>query len=330
LPDLGAQQDAPLPLHVLTGFLGSGKTTLLNRVLRSPRLADSVVLINELGSVPIDHYLVREAREETVLLASGCVCCTLRTDLVDQLTSLLAQRARGELPRFRRVLLETTGLADPAPIVQTLLRHPELSDAFYLDGIVCTVDAQLGVQTLDSQPEAQKQVALADRLLLTKLDLVDGQSANALVTRLRRENPSAPVARTTGAEEDVRLLLDTGHLDTRPILYARATAAHDHLHDVRSVSVTLSTPVDFAQFSLWLAMLTQLWAERILRVKAVVSARGEPAPIAVQAVQHIVYPPLNLPPIAELAGRTHVVVLTRGLGERELDEIERSLRELAA
>jgi G3E family GTPase len=280
--------------------------------------------------VPIDHYLVREAREETVLLASGCVCCTLRTDLVDQLTSLLAQRARGELPRFRRVLLETTGLADPAPIVQTLLRHPELSDAFYLDGIVCTVDAQLGVQTLDSQPEAQKQVALADRLLLTKLDLVDGQSANALVTRLRRENPSAPVARTTGAEEDVRLLLDTGHLDTRPILYARATAAHDHLHDVRSVSVTLSTPVDFAQFSLWLAMLTQLWAERILRVKAVVSARGEPAPIAVQAVQHIVYPPLNLPPIAELAGRTHVVVLTRGLGERELDEIERSLRELAA
>jgi G3E family GTPase len=293
-------------------------------------LADSVVLINELGSVPIDHYLVREAREETVLLASGCVCCTLRTDLVDQLTSLLAQRAGGELPRFRRVLLETTGLADPAPIVQTLLRHPELSDAFYLDGIVCTVDAQLGAQTLDSQPEAQKQVALADRLLLTKLDLVDRESATALVTRLRRENPSAPVAHTSGTEEDVRLLLDTGHLDTRPILYARAAPAHDHLHDVRSLSLTLSTPVDFAQFSLWLAMLTQLWAERILRVKAVVSARGEPTPIAVQAVQHVVYPPLNLPPIAELAGRTHVVVLTRGLGERELDEIERSLRELAA
>jgi G3E family GTPase len=331
MPDLDAQQDmaAPLPLHVLTGFLGSGKTTLLNRLLRSPRLADSVVLINELGTVPIDHYLVREAREETVVLASGCVCCSLRTDLVEQLTTLLAQRARGELPRFRRVLLETTGLADPAPIVQTLLKHPELSDALYLDGIVCTVDAQLGAQTLDSQPEAQKQVALADRLLLTKLDLVSKESASALVARLRRENPSAPVARTTGSEEDVQLLLDTGHLDTRPILYARATS-DDHLHDVRSLSVTLNTPVDFAQFSLWVAMLTQLWAERILRIKAVVSARGEPAPIAVQAVQHVVYPPLNLPPIAGLAGRTYVVVLTRGLGKREVDEIERSLRELAA
>lgn len=328
MPDAGEIPDAPLPLHVLTGFLGSGKTTLLNRLLTAPRFADTAVLINEYGAVAIDHLLVREAREETIVLASGCVCCTLRTDLVEQLSALLAQRARGEVPRFKRVVLETTGLADPAPIVQTVLKHASLANVLYLDGIVCTVDAQLGEDTLKAHAEAQKQVALADRLVLTKLDLVPPEQVMPLVAALQRENPSAQIARTRGTPEDAQLLIDTGHLDTRSVLYARNAPAHAHLHDIKQLAVTLDKPVKFESFSLWVAMVSQLWSTRILRIKAVVSALGEPTPIAVQAVQHVVYPPLNLPPMPELAGKSHVVVLTRGLSDEEMSEIERNLREL--
>jgi G3E family GTPase len=336
MPDGVGRSDAPLPLHVLTGFLGSGKTTLLNRLLQSPRFSETAVLINEYGAVPIDHLLVREAREETVVLASGCVCCTLRTDLVEQLSMLLDQRARGELPPFKRVILETTGLADPAPIVQTVLKHPSLSDALYLDGIVCTVDVQLGENTLRAHPEAQKQIALADRLVLTKLDLVPEASLASLLPLLRRENPSAQIARSRGTPDDAQLLVDLGHLDTRTVLVAhnpgRLSAhaeAHAHLHDIKQLAVTLDKPVRFQNFSLWVAMLSQLWAERILRIKAVISAVGEPTPIAVQAVQHVVYPPLNLPAMPELQGKSHVVVLTRGLSSEQMSEIERNLRELA-
>jgi G3E family GTPase len=289
--------------------------------------------------VPIDHLLVREAREETVVLASGCVCCTLRTDLVEQLSLLLAQRARAELPPFKRIVLETTGLADPAPIVQTLLKHPALSDALYLDGIVCTVDGQFGASTLRAHPEAQKQVALADRLVLTKLDLVDKEAVTALSGVLRTENPSAQIVHTRGTPDDAQLLLDVGHLDTRTVLYARNTSEYGsyaspgastrgHLQDIQQLALTLERPVNFASFSLWVAMLSQLWAERILRIKAVVSAIGEPNPIAVQAVQHVVYPVLDLPPLPALAGKSHVVVLTRGLSAEQMQEIERSLREL--
>ena len=326
-----------LPLHVLTGFLGSGKTTLLNRLLTAPRFSDTAVLINEYGDVPIDHLLVREAHEETVVLASGCVCCTLRTDLVEQLSALLSQRARGEVPQFKRMILETTGLADPAPIVQTVLKHPALSDALYLDGIVCTVDAQLGESTLRTHPEALKQVALADRLVLTKLDLAPATAVATLEGALRLENPGAPILRTTGTADDAQLLIGSGHLDTRSVLYsefrarpdARAsTHAHDHLHDIKQLAVTLDRPVRFESFALWVSTLSQLWAERVLRIKAVVSAIGEPTPIAVQSVQHVVYPPLNLPAMPELAGRTLVVVLTRGLSVQQMREIESSLRDL--
>jgi G3E family GTPase len=328
VPDGERASAAPIALHVLTGFLGSGKTTLLNRLLSAPRFADTAVLINEYGAIPIDHLLVREAREETRVLASGCVCCTLRTDLVEQLSLLLDQRARGEVPRFRRIVLETTGLADPAPIVQTVLKHPTLSDALYLDGIVCTVDAQLAAPTLGAHPEAQKQIALADRLVLTKLDLVDKSAVPELVALLKRENPSAPIAYTRGTPDDAELLLDSGHLDTRTVLYARNTPPRAHLHEIKQLALTLERPIKFESFSWWVAMMSQLWAERILRIKAVISAIGEPTPIAVQAVQHVVYPPLNLPPLPELAGKSHVVVLTRGLSAEQMNEIERSLREL--
>lgn len=322
--------DAPLPIHVLTGFLGSGKTTLLNQLLTSPRFADAAVLINELGEIPIDHMLVRDAREELVVLASGCVCCTLRSDLVEQLSTLLEQRAQGVVPRFSRIVLETTGMADPAPIVQTLLKHPTLCEALFLDGIVCTVDGQLGSATLDAQLEARKQVSIADRLLITKADLATPEQLTALANKLRSLNPEAEQLRSVMGQVDARFLLDIGHLDTRSIATALTPAGHGHADDeVQRFSRVLDTPLDFGGFSLWVAMLTQLWGERILRLKAVVSARGEPHPIAVQAVQHVVYPPLDLPHNSHLAGKSYVVVLARGLSESEHAELAASLAALS-
>ena len=320
---------APLPIHVLTGFLGSGKTTLLNSLLDSPRFADAAVLINELGEIPIDHMLVRSAREELLVLASGCVCCTLRTDLVEQLSSLLDQRAQG-LVRFSRIVLETTGMADPAPIVQTLLKHPALSEALFLDGIVCTVDGQLGRATLAAQLEARKQVSIADRLLITKADLAAPAQLDALEQTLRSLNPEAEQRRVVMGRVDAGFLLDVGHLDTRSIAVGSLPASHTHGDDeVQRFSLVLEQPLDLRGFSLWVAMLTQLWGERILRLKAVVSARGEPNPIAVQAVQHVVYPLLDLPRSTQLAGKSYVVMLARGLSEAERAELTAGLRALS-
>jgi G3E family GTPase len=313
----------PLPLHVLTGFLGSGKTTLLNGLLKQPQFADAAVLINEFGEIGIDHLLVREAREELVVLASGCVCCSLRRDLVEQLLSLLDQRARGELPRFSRLVLETTGLADPVPIVQTLLTHPVLRDALYLDGIVCAVDAQLGAETLAREPEARKQVALADRLLLTKVDLADAAQIARVSSAARALNPDAPMRHVRTGEVDAEFLRNVGHLDTRGILRDAQQASHGVRVD--ALSACFDEPLVFANVALWVSMLTQLDGERVLRLKAVISARGEPRPLALQAVQHVVYPPLELPASTNLNGRSQIVVLTRGMSAAERAELHASL-----
>jgi G3E family GTPase len=311
-------QGAPLPVHVLTGFLGSGKTTLLNALLVRADFADAAVLINEFGAAAVDHLLVREAREELVVLPSGCVCCTLRGDLVAQLSGLLEQRARGEVPPFTRVVLETTGLADPAPIVQTLVKHPQLAEALYLDAIVCTVDAQFGAGTLARHAEARKQVAIADRLLITKTDLADASCVRELAQLLARLNPAAPIRACANGAVDADFLRLVGHLDTRSILREGelSPTAQGDLHghsQVEALSVTFETPLAFDSFALWVSMVTQLLGEQLLRLKAVISARDEPAPLAIQAVQHVVYPPLALPAVKELAGKSRVVLLTCGM-----------------
>lgn len=322
---------APLPLLVVTGFLGSGKTTLLNALLKLPAFADAAVLINEFGEVGLDHLLVREAREELVVLASGCVCCSLRADLVAQLSNLLAQRERGELPRFSRIVLETTGLADPVPVIQTLVKHPSLSEALYLDGIVCTVDAQHGAATLAREPLARKQVAIADRLLLTKVDLCDRAEIARVRAALDALHPGATIQHSRLGAVDADFWSGLGHLDTRAVL--RAADSHEHApHDLARVSATcesFDTPLDFPRFALWVSLLTQFRGEHLLRLKAVISARGEPRPLAVQAVQHVVYPPLELPAASVPEGESRVVLLTSGLAAAEREELRAELRALA-
>jgi G3E family GTPase len=201
----------PLPLTLITGFLGTGKTTLLNRLLKDPVLADTLVIVNEFGEIGLDHLLLEQAEEGLLLMRSGCLCCTIRGDLLDTLEGLLRKRDNGRISPFRRVVIETTGLADPAPILQTVMGHPYLSLRYRIEGVVTLVDAVNGLTTLDSHPEALKQAAVADRLLISKRDLADPAALDALEARLAALNPAAPIldARTAEAGE----ILDCGLYD---------------------------------------------------------------------------------------------------------------------
>ncbi len=286
------------PVTLLTGFLGAGKTTLLNRLLRDPALAETAVLINEFGEIGLDHLFVERLDEEAVLLASGCLCCTIRGDLARALRDLAA---RGRA--FRRVVIETTGLADPAPILHTLMRDPLLLHAYRLDGVVTVVDAVAGAANLDAQEEARRQVAVADRLLISKADLADSAP---LAARLAALNPMAPIldARTATAAE----LLDAGPFDSAGKapgiagwIAAAGHAHHHHHHDVnrhdsriRALCLRFDAPLPWEGVASYLEMLALTQGERMLRVKGVLNVKDEPGPIVLHGVQHSFHPPQRL------------------------------------
>src|SRR5258708_5800830 len=202
-----------IPVTVLTGFLGSGKTTVLNHVLKQPDMAATAVIVNEFGEIGLDHLLVERSSEDIILLNSGCLCCTVRGDVVDTLTNLFVDRVKGKVPYFTRIAIETTGLADPAPILHTLMTDPIVAARYMLDGVVTTVDAVNGAGTLDKQQEAVKQAAVADRLLLTKSDLAAPAVRQVIEARLKALNPSAPILRVAQGTVDPSLLFNIGFYD---------------------------------------------------------------------------------------------------------------------
>ncbi len=313
-----------LPVALVTGFLGSGKTTLISALLAQPAMGETAVLVNELGEVAIDHHLVRQVDERTVVLSSGCICCTLRGDLRDELRDLLGRRARGELAPFRRVVVETTGLADPAPVLSTLLTEPVLRHHYAVEAVVATVDAVAGAATLDRHPESVKQAAVADTLVLTKADAAASAAVDALEARLRALNPLAAIRRVAfGAIAPDELLRARDH--DLPRATARAPLPNVHAHDVQAFSVVLDEPLDWDAFAVWLTMLLHSRGLDVLRVKGLLDV-GEPGPVVLDGVQHVVHRPRHLEAWPDDDHRSRIVFITRGV---EREAVVRSLEAFA-
>src|SRR5215469_3534076 len=329
----------PLPLTVLTGFLGAGKTSLLNRLLKDPALAATAVLINEFGEIGLDHLLVEKISDDLVLLPSGCVCCTMRGDLIDALERLLRDldNRRAE---FRRVVLETTGLADPAPVLHTVMVHPYLVMRYRLDGVLTVVDAVNGLATIERHPEAMKQVAAADRIALAKTDLLDSHerrdTAGRLTARLKRLNPAAPILDIAGGEASAERLINCGLYDpdskvpnVRRWLAEEAyanTGAHEHHHHdderIRSLALASDRALPAATFDMFLDLLRGLHGPNLLRVKGIVKIAEAPdQPVVIHGVQHVFHPPASLPAWPDEDRRTRLVFITCDMDPRAISEL---------
>jgi G3E family GTPase len=294
------------PVALLTGFLGSGKTTLLSRLLGHPDMGETAVIVNELGEVAIDHHLLRRVDERTVLLKSGCVCCSLRGDLADELRDLLGRRERGEIPAFRRVVVETTGLADPAPILYPLLSEPVVKHHFRLEHVIATVDAVNGLP----EPESVRQVAAADTVVVTKTDLNDSAEVRSTLEQL---NPTATVLDASFGDVEPRTLFDAPGTDLRSV-----PTPDDHEHgDVGAVCVYLEEELDWGAFGIWLTMLLQARGDDILRVKGLLNVGGD-GPVLVNGVQHVVHPPEHLDAWPDEDRRSRIVFIGRDFTPDEL------------
>lgn len=321
------------PVTLVTGFLGAGKTTLISKLLRHPDMDRVAVVINEIGEVGIDNDLVRMVSENVALLSNGCLCCSVRTDLQDTLRELFGERRAGRIPDFDRVIVETTGLADPAPVVQTLASDTMVGAHYRLDGVVTLVDAVNAESQLESAPEAERQVVLADRIFVTKTDLAGDAAFQALHDRLRAINPQAEIRRCLHGELHPRDLVDIGlgsaRADERTLrflqaldeaaqrpadaAYLGARLPRRHDPDVRTLSLRFERPFTWTTFSAALELVLALRGKDLLRVKGIVNVEGQP--VVVQGVGHVFHPPVTLErwPTADQTSR--IVFIARNLDE---------------
>jgi G3E family GTPase len=319
------------PVTIVTGFLGSGKTTLLRRALAGPEADGTVVLINEFGKVGLDHHLVRQVDEQTLLLGNGCVCCTMRDDLVQALHDLLDQDQRGIIAPLQRLIVETTGLADPAPILFTVETEPVLRHHFRIERVIATVDAVNGQRHLDHHMVSVKQVAAADAVLVTKTDIAAPDTTESLITRLRIINPSATFTTSVFGDIDPGWLFAprVRNRKVEPSSPASSCVAPPSIgaspklgEGTRSISLTFEQPLDWVAFSVWLSMLLHAHGERVLRVKGLLNV-GATGPVVLNGVQHIIHAPEHLPAWPDADRRSHLVFILYGL---EPPVIEQSLQ----
>jgi G3E family GTPase len=322
------------PITVLTGFLGAGKTTVLNHLLRQPALARTAVLVNEFGDIGIDHLLVEKLDENTVLLNAGCLCCTVRGDLTRVLREMLPRARRDEISR---IIIETTGLAEPAPILATLMADPVAASAYRLDGVVTVIDAVAGEINLTERGEAVRQVAVADRIVLTKTDLADAASLRGRIDAI---NPGAPVITARHGAIDPATILNAGLFDPASKipdvagwLNAEAHAHHHHDHDERVTSfcLTFDRPLHWQGVGMWLELLIQTRGKDLLRIKGILNLQGQDRPVAIHAVQHVLHPPALLGAWPEGDPRTsRIVFITQDLPRAVIEEGMRAFEAAAA
>jgi G3E family GTPase len=326
---------------VLTGFLGSGKTTVLRHLLQQPEMERVAVVINEFGEIGLDHLLVAAVDESLMLLNNGCVCCSVRSDLVRTLRQLYVRRAASEIMAFDRVVIETTGLADPISIIHSLLRDQLLADCYRLDGVITTVDAVTGAATLDRHSEAIKQAAVADRLLLTKTDLTEPSARAALEARLRALNPAAPINAVVRGEVSPSSLFNAGYynpetktVEVRRWLAAEAYADADHGHEherhghdhshrhadgnrhddhIRSFCLVYDQALDWSRFATRMQALIAAHGADLLRVKGLLNVAGREGPTVIHGVQHLFHPPVLLDAWPDTDRRSRIVFITRDL-----------------
>lgn len=326
-----------IPVTLLTGFLGSGKTTLLNHLVQQPEMADALVIINEFGEMPLDHMLVAHSTDNVVMeMSSGCLCCTIRKDLATTLNDIAWRFARNGLRQFRRVVIETTGLADPAPILHTLMTHPRVANRYRLDGVVATFDLAAGPHTLMHHAEAVKQVAMADYLLLTKTDLVTDEERAAAKQQLDSINPAAPCSDICHGKMEASNILDIGlfsaegktpdvarWLKEEAYISQAPHSHHDHDHSdvnrhddhIRAFCFAVDDPIPEGMFEDWLEVLMNLAGSNILRVKGILNIAGRQQPLIVHGVQHIFYPPVTLPRWPDEDRRSRIIFITQDVDQ---------------
>ncbi|MBY5592470.1 GTP-binding protein [Rhizobium leguminosarum] len=340
-----------IPVTILTGFLGAGKSTLLNRILKDPVMKDAAVIINEFGDVGIDHLLVESSGDSIIELSDGCLCCTVRGELVDTLANLMDAVQTGRVKPVKRVVIETTGLADPAPVMQAIMGNPVIATNFELDGVVTVVDAVNGLQTLDNHEEARKQAAVADRLIVSKKSMAG--ATDGLEKRLRALNPRAVTMDADSAEAGSAAVLVNGLYDPatkiadvgRWLQDENAHEAHHHQHDhdhdgdhhghhhhdhahqdphdvnrhdasIRSFSIIEEKPIDPMALDMFIDLLRSAHGEKLLRMKAIVSVSDRPdRPLVLHGVQSIFHPPVRLAAWPGEDRRTRMVLITRDLPE---------------
>lgn len=359
---MGLNVQPLIPVTLLTGFLGSGKTTVLNHLMQQPEMARTLVIINEFGETALDHQLVTSSQENlTQVMGSGCVCCTIRGDLVSALREVHSQFSGHDDRKFDRVIIETTGLADPAPIIHTLMTHPYIYSRYRIDGIVATIDLALGETTLNRFDEAVKQAAVADSLLLTKADLTDDGSRNRLISRLDQINPAANRYTVVNGQVNVASVLDLGLFSVsgkapdvekwlNELAYqdSQIDQNHSHMHDhdhshahhhdhqslgesrhddqIRSFCFVVDDPIAADLLEAGLELLMALLGERVLRVKAILNLVEREEPLVLHAVQHIMHPLTRLPDWPNDDRRSRFVFITKNIEKETVERIFRAFR----
>ena len=330
---------APKPVTVITGFLGSGKTTLLSALLKKEEMKNVAVIINEFGEVGLDHALVEHSDENIVELQNGCICCTIQGDLQKTMLDLIDKMTRGDISYFDKVIIETTGLADPVPIIHTLISSMDLQRIYTLDGVITVVDATNGEKTLDLQPEAVKQAALAERIIISKIDLIEKDKVISLETRLRAINPSIKIIKSSFGDVSISDLIDLGAYDpfskSRDVKEWLAAESmdthHDHDHDhhhvnvnrhdenIEAFSMTSDKPVNMMAFGLFKDLLMAQMGPDLLRLKGIINIEGRDRPAVIHGVQHVFHPVYWLEKWPDDNRQTKLVFITRNVKKEQIE-----------